>query len=133
MSDSHPEKNPERVIAGLKAAVHNPTVSEAARTHAKDRLREMGVDTEESVSHSGMTGSGQYNHPVGERDKIVIEEPAHHSRARHETGVHHHSEDKAEEGNMLRGYKAALHNPNVSQEAKDNARRILKEHGALNE
>ena len=44
-----------------------------------------------------------------ERDKIVIEEPAHHSRARHETGVHHHSEDKTEEGNMLRGYKAALH------------------------
>lgn len=29
-------------MAGLKASIHNPSVSEEAKHHAKERLREMG-------------------------------------------------------------------------------------------
>lgn len=46
------EKNPERVIAGLKASIHNSAVSEEAKNHAKERLREMGVDPNDSASVS---------------------------------------------------------------------------------
>lgn len=39
------DKNPERVAAGLKAAVHNPNVSEEAKERAIDRLESMGEET----------------------------------------------------------------------------------------
>ncbi|KAL5356239.1 hypothetical protein BJX96DRAFT_104543 [Aspergillus floccosus] len=35
-------KDPHRVISGLKAAMHNPNVSERGRQHAGERLSEMG-------------------------------------------------------------------------------------------
>ncbi|KIK00977.1 hypothetical protein K443DRAFT_62368, partial [Laccaria amethystina LaAM-08-1] len=35
------QKNPERVAAGLKATVHNPAVSEEAKTRAREKLAEM--------------------------------------------------------------------------------------------
>ena len=39
-------KNPERVAAGYKATIHNPTVSQAAKKNAEQQLREMGVSSE---------------------------------------------------------------------------------------
>ncbi|KAF9490681.1 hypothetical protein BDN71DRAFT_1454031 [Pleurotus eryngii] len=36
------DKNPSNVARGLKAAIHNPNVSEEAKSHAAERLREMG-------------------------------------------------------------------------------------------
>jgi len=39
--------------------------------------------------------------------------------------------DGKDEGNVLRGHKAALANPRVSEEAKDHSREVLEEHGAL--
>jgi hypothetical protein len=38
------KKNPERVAAGLKATIHNPQVSQEAKTKARERLQEMGLD-----------------------------------------------------------------------------------------
>jgi hypothetical protein len=40
----HHPIDPNRVAAGLKAAIHNPNVSEGAKEHAADRLHEMGKD-----------------------------------------------------------------------------------------
>lgn len=44
-------KNPERVAAGLKAAIHNPNVSEEAKERAADRLEHMG-----GAGHTGSIG-----------------------------------------------------------------------------
>lgn len=38
-------KNPERVAAGLKAAIHNPNVGEDAKERAAERLEHMDVET----------------------------------------------------------------------------------------
>lgn len=40
------QKDPIRVAAGLKAAIHNPNVSEEAKSSANERLHEMGTDSE---------------------------------------------------------------------------------------
>lgn len=39
-------KNPDNVIRGLKAAIHNPNVSEAGKKHAAEQLKEMGVEVD---------------------------------------------------------------------------------------
>lgn len=49
-SNFAPEKNPERVAAGLKATVHNPRTSEDAKLAAAQRLDEMGVEIEQRAS-----------------------------------------------------------------------------------
>lgn len=57
-------KNPERVAAGLKATVHNPSVSEEAKIRARERLNEMGVDVESEQSSRDARGSfssGKYS------------------------------------------------------------------------
>lgn len=48
------EKNPERVAAGLKAAIHNPNVSEEAKEQAAAQLKNMGteVDTQKGGHES---------------------------------------------------------------------------------
>lgn len=37
------EKNPDYVARGLKAAIHNPNVSQEAKAHAAKQLKEMGL------------------------------------------------------------------------------------------
>lgn len=57
-------KNPERVAAGLKATVHNPSVSEEAKHRARERLSEMGVDIESELSSrnaKGNSSSGKHS------------------------------------------------------------------------
>ncbi|OSC97077.1 hypothetical protein PYCCODRAFT_1455092 [Trametes coccinea BRFM310] len=93
----HDEK---RVAAGLKAAVHNPNVSEEAKERAQERLQHMGTSAEETGRSRGNAGGG---HAVGSTDQ-----------AGHETN------------RVLGGYKATLHNPNTSAEAKRHAREILE-------
>lgn len=46
------QKDPERVAAGLKAAVHNPNVSDEAKSNAKQRLNEITAEVEvENTTH----------------------------------------------------------------------------------
>ncbi|KAI0666711.1 hypothetical protein C8Q78DRAFT_994779 [Trametes maxima] len=89
-----------RVAAGLKAAIHNPNVSEEAKERAQERLQGMGTTT--SATQERDTGS----YPVGSTDE-----------AGHETN------------RVLGGYKATLHNPNTSEGAKQHAREILEADG----
>jgi Fe2+ transport system protein FeoA len=44
-------KNPERVAAGLKASIHNPQVSEEAKTKARERLHDMGAAEDSQNKH----------------------------------------------------------------------------------
>ncbi|KAI0633897.1 Conidiation protein 6-domain-containing protein [Trametes polyzona] len=94
----HDEK---RVAAGLKAAIHNPNVSEEAKERAQERLEHMGTSVETT---SASRGNGNY--PVGSTDETG-----------HETN------------RVLGGYKATLHNPRTSDEAKQHAREILDADG----
>jgi len=47
-------KNPERVVAGLKASIKNPHVSEEAKAHAAERLQGL---TEEKTTKPSTTAS----------------------------------------------------------------------------
>ncbi|KAI0818463.1 Conidiation protein 6-domain-containing protein [Trametes gibbosa] len=92
----------KRVAAGLKAAIHNPNVSEEAKERAQERLETMGAAAETTASPLG----GGTVYPVGATD---------------ETGH--------EANRVIGGYKAALHNPRTSDEAKQHAREILAADG----
>ncbi|RDB19737.1 Conidiation-specific protein 6 [Hypsizygus marmoreus] len=93
----------KRVLAGYKASLNNPRVSEEAKQHARDFLKQ--------------------HEAYGERQSREILSAA---------GYHERVSDEAEHNKrVLAGYKAALINPNVSEEAKVHAREYLKEHGAL--
>ena len=52
-------KNPERVAAGLKAAMHNPNVSGEAKEHAAERLEQMGMGTGSRHEHTQHYSTGQ--------------------------------------------------------------------------
>jgi len=101
------QKNPERVAAGLKATLHNPTVSAEAKSRARARLQEMGVDVDPNKTKAKDT-------------------PPHDLRHEENRGGY----EMPEEHRILGGYKATLKNPNVSQEAKEHAKEVLKEHEA---
>ena len=54
-------KDSNRVAGGLKAAIHNPNVSETAKAHAHERLDEMGYDDpSESTGHETNRTLGGY-------------------------------------------------------------------------
>ena len=54
LTSPFPEK---RVAAGLKAAIHNPNVSEEARERAQERLEQMGAATETNNVGRHATGT----------------------------------------------------------------------------
>ncbi|KAI8975919.1 Conidiation protein 6-domain-containing protein [Trametes punicea] len=142
----HDEK---RVAAGLKAAVHNPNVSEEAKERAQERLESMGTSADETSRNRGT------NYPVGSTDEAghetnrvlggykatlhnprTSEEAKRHAREILEADGYQFErpEGVSEDEHQKRvnaGYKAALNNPRVSEEAKQHAREYLKEHGGL--
>ncbi|KAG9220405.1 hypothetical protein CCMSSC00406_0006670 [Pleurotus cornucopiae] len=122
------DKNPGNVAGGLKAAIHNPNVSEEAKSHAAERLHEMGVDDQSgSMSASNPTGYSDgesitrhdvdYAREILEAVGYSVEQPSGTTEDEHQTRV-------------LAGYKAALSNPRVSKEAKRHAQEYLDTYGA---
>jgi translation elongation factor EF-1beta len=105
LTDQH-EKNPDYVARGLKAAIHNPNVSSEAKYHAAQQLEEMGVKPDDA---------DVLKPSVEEHLRQVL-----HSK----TDEHEKNPDY-----VARGLKAAIHNPNVSAEAKDHAAQQLEEMG----
>lgn len=136
-------KNPERVAAGLKAAMHNPNVSEEAKEHAAERLEQMGSASESRrTGGSGSYSSGQDSNRVlgGYKATLTNEHtsPEAKKHAREILEAHGYTVERAEgvsedehQTRVLAGYKAALNNPRVSDEAKAHAREYLKAHNAL--
>ncbi|TRM70330.1 Conidiation protein 6-domain-containing protein [Schizophyllum amplum] len=127
-------KNPDRVAAGLKATINNPNVGEEAKDSASERLREMGADQPRSTAKS------DYTRGVDAED---VDDEYVPGRDEERTGLSDYTEEPSrgvatgstagsgkDEGNVIRGYKATLHNPRVSDEAKDRAQEYLEEHGA---
>ncbi|KAH9474699.1 Conidiation-specific protein 6 [Psilocybe cubensis] len=102
-------KNPERVAAGLKATIRNPSVSEEAKSRAIERLNEMGVNAEGEPPSRGVKGSSS---------TASTRSPG-------------NPEEEKTEHHRLGGYKATINNPRVSDAAKDHAKEILKNNDAL--
>lgn len=50
-------KDRANVIRGLKAAIHNPRVSEEAKERDLQRLREMGEDVSDLDTSASITGN----------------------------------------------------------------------------
>ncbi|KAH9973424.1 Conidiation protein 6-domain-containing protein [Lactifluus volemus] len=93
---------PNRVAGGHKAAMHNPNVSAEAKEHSRQVVQE--IQGSGAVHDDGTT------------------EPS--SR----TDVDNSNKD---ENRVLGGYKATLKNPNVGDEAKQKAQKILEDSDAL--
>ncbi|EAU84006.1 hypothetical protein CC1G_11444 [Coprinopsis cinerea okayama7 len=111
------EKDPGNVARGLKAAINNPRVSEQAKEHDRERLRDMGesVPGEENTSTvpKGQRSSGSGGKDLEDEDVEYEEEEE--------------SSGGADRTRVMAGYKATLKNPNVSQRAKDHAAEILEQ------
>ncbi|RXW17533.1 hypothetical protein EST38_g8321 [Candolleomyces aberdarensis] len=93
-------KDPNRVAAGLKASIHNSKVSDEAKTRAHEKLDKL----------EGGNVEEQTKLPSGAMENDMEEE-----------GVNNQ---------VLGGYKATLHNPQVSEKAKANAKQVLDDYGA---
>ncbi|KAF8528045.1 hypothetical protein BU17DRAFT_81273 [Hysterangium stoloniferum] len=96
-------------IRGYKAAAHNPNVSEESKERVRGQLARVGM-TDENTSRRSQTSA-----PSNVKDPEDL--PS--ARA------------GADPKNVLSGYKATLHNPRVSEEAKERVTDILKEYKAL--
>ncbi|KAK4118786.1 hypothetical protein N657DRAFT_627988 [Parathielavia appendiculata] len=142
MSES---KNRER---GLRAAIHNPRVSEEAKQHDRELLaREFGGSVEEPAPRSERRASGSkkssstgpHSHSSKAQAQQVSSsgiQPAHatgRTTARRassgEAGGMQQMGEEKDRGNVIRGLKAALKNPNVSEKAKEADRKKLRELG----
>ncbi|GJJ09569.1 hypothetical protein Clacol_003792 [Clathrus columnatus] len=93
----------ENQLRGYKAAAHNPNVSGEAQEKARTILREAGEP--ESNRRPGRAG-----------DNVSSAEDL---------------ESRGNVGNVIGGYKATMNNPRVSQEAKQRAEGVLREHDAI--
>ncbi|KAK4099504.1 hypothetical protein N658DRAFT_508546 [Parathielavia hyrcaniae] len=138
-------KNRER---GLKAAIHNPRVSEEAKQHDRELLAsEFGESLEELAAQSeGRTSGSKKSSSTGPHSHSAKDQTQHESssgvqtsptagrmKARRassgEAGTIQQMGEKKDKGNVIRGLKAALKNPNVSDKAKDADRKKLRDLG----
>ncbi|PSR72176.1 hypothetical protein PHLCEN_2v11968 [Hermanssonia centrifuga] len=108
-------KNPERVAAGLKAAIHNPNVSEEAKERAEDRLEQMGAGT--GRSRSGSTEQETNRQLGGYKATLANEQtsPEAKAHAREILEAHGYTIERPDDisenehdTRVLAGYKAAL-------------------------
>ncbi|KAJ7622827.1 Conidiation protein 6-domain-containing protein [Mycena polygramma] len=110
------EKNPNRVAAGLRTTLGRDDVSEETKAHALERLEQMDGQTTATPRH------------------VVAPESEQHAREILEAAGYTVTPNEPEDEHQVRvlaGYKAALKNPRVSEEAKKHAQEYLKEHNAL--
>ncbi|KAJ6593770.1 Conidiation protein 6-domain-containing protein [Mycena capillaripes] len=114
MSSESTTKNHNQKVAGLKSALAREDVSDQAKMNAQERLEEMGALTTDAPDSTNNK----------EKHAREILEAAGYTVTKHGDDVEH-------QVRVLAGYKAALHNPRVSAEAKAHAREYLKEHDAL--
>ncbi|KAJ3763777.1 hypothetical protein FB446DRAFT_834943 [Lentinula raphanica] len=131
------EKHQHHVAGGLKAALHNPNVSEQAKDDALQRLERMGevagTEINEGPSYDEETNRRLGGYKATLTNDRTSDEAKDHARevleaAGIEVNDGHSSSDEHAK-RVLAGYKAAIHNPNVSQEAKIHAKQFLREHG----
>ncbi|KAH6626614.1 Conidiation protein 6-domain-containing protein [Chaetomium sp. MPI-SDFR-AT-0129] len=147
-------RNRER---GLKAALHNPHVSEEAKQHDRELLateygeqmpaaaapeatlqpkrRSSASKKSAPAATAPGTGAGE-GHVLRdgsttggvEKGAGAASRKTRRASVGEPGGLHHAVEDK-DKGNVIRGLKAALKNPHVSDKAKEEDRKKLRELG----
>ncbi|ORY31429.1 Conidiation protein 6-domain-containing protein [Naematelia encephala] len=113
-----------RVLGGFKAVLHNPNISAETKEHAAEVLASHGIEVEHEglpPAHSKDKHEHEHTHPDHTKHQ-------HHQQHTHNTRSETHEAEMHHENRVLGGYKATLSNPNVSDEAKEHAREVLKEH-----
>ncbi|PPR03405.1 hypothetical protein CVT24_012530 [Panaeolus cyanescens] len=140
---------------GYKATLHNPRVSDEAKQNAQQHLNELGSD-QQATSYTQSRGMDEISESVrqGKEEarviagyKAVLQNPNVSSEARQHaeevlqshnvkspsSGAGHAqpSHHRGHEDNVNRGYKATLHNPRVSDEARERAEEYLEQHNAM--
>jgi len=125
------------VIGGYKATLSNSNVSEEAKEHAKKMLEEL-EGHQSSGRHLGHA-MHKYRSKLSD-EKSSKEDKEHSRRVLKEFGDDEHNysyrrderynKEGKELSHVIGGYKATLSNPNVSEEAKEHARKMLSDKGA---
>ncbi|KAG8936795.1 hypothetical protein FRC02_011374 [Tulasnella sp. 418] len=128
-----------RVIAGHKATLKNPRVSEEAKEHSRQMIKELEgnnstpIDNEHLHRVLGGYRATLHNPNTSESAKAHAEEmitaleategynPPARKRS-FDDGLDEH------EHRRLGGFKATISNPKTSEAAKDHARQVLAEH-----
>ncbi|KAF8914505.1 Conidiation protein 6-domain-containing protein [Mucidula mucida] len=123
---SNEQKDPANVARGLKSTMHNPRVSDKAKADASARLDEMSGDTDDSVIPQEQDSA--YDEEEYEDDDM---EEVDNTTSKKASQPLHTGERDLHEVRVLAGYKATLHNPRVSNEAKQHAEEVLAEKDAL--
>ncbi|KAL2020593.1 hypothetical protein VTK56DRAFT_8181 [Thermocarpiscus australiensis] len=118
---------------GLKAAISNPRVSEQAKQHDREMLaEEFGEEVETSGGHTQRRESAKSSSTAASEE---IAQPTHqtYKTRRASSGdagaPSHQMGEEKDRANVIRGLKAALHNPHVSEKAKEADRKKLEEMG----
>ncbi|KAF8153136.1 hypothetical protein B0H34DRAFT_93377 [Crassisporium funariophilum] len=131
LAEEH-KKNPENTIRGLKAAIHNPNLSDEAKAHAAGRLQELEArSSEHEISKHQLGG-----YKATLTNKHTSQEAKDHARQMLETEASGQASDSSRdqgdhEHHVLGGYKSTLKNPRVSDEARHHAEDVLKQHHTL--
>ncbi|KAG9693525.1 hypothetical protein KCU95_g6448, partial [Aureobasidium melanogenum] len=125
-------KDPMRVAAGLKAALHNPNVSDEAKEIASHHLADItstshADDGKDSIRVAAGLKAALHNPNVSDEAK---EDVSHHladitSSSHADTTSTSHADDGKDPTRVAAGLKAALHNPNVSDDTKDHLKERL--------
>ncbi|KAH6910657.1 Conidiation protein 6-domain-containing protein [Coprinopsis sp. MPI-PUGE-AT-0042] len=131
----------DNVVRGPKAALNNPRVSDEAKAHDRQRLREMGQEVPKDRANVIRGLKAAIHNPrvskeAKERDLQRLREMGEDvsdlqvsdSNTAIQATEH---EDEEHMNRVLGGYNAALANPNVGDEAKARAEVILKVAGEL--
>jgi len=130
------EKDPSRVIGGLKATISNPHTSDEAKEGAKERLEEMPDTTHEANKDPENVARGlkatlsnaSVSDEAKENAEARLEEMSGASTTEETAGTTSDESGK-NPANVARGLKAAISNPNNSEEAKEYAKQKLEEMG----
>ncbi|TEB25503.1 hypothetical protein FA13DRAFT_1898284 [Coprinellus micaceus] len=125
------DTNPDNVIRGLKAAIHNPNASQEAKERDIQRLQEMGAEPPNDMTSSADVPA----HNLRSAPKIFLKLDDMEESMRKTTKQLLAESAEPEGGKMsnhvLGGYGATLTNPRTSEGAKQHAEQVLEENGAL--
>ncbi|KAK3951753.1 Conidiation protein 6-domain-containing protein [Pseudoneurospora amorphoporcata] len=125
---------------GLKAAINNPRVSEQAKQRDREILesefgthmpQESTTDMAEEefltdITSSKLGSPSASTAKKGRSKSAGSHEASTSSKTESSTSTNLEGKDK---GNVIRGLKAAIHNPNVSEKAKEKDRKKLHDLG----
>lgn len=128
----------DNVVRGLKAAINNPRVSDEAKAHDRERLREMGQPVPKDPSNVIRGLKAAIHNPnvseeAKERDRQRLLEMGETLPEDNTTSAPRTRSQEAEEHEhrVLGGYKATLSNPNAGHDAKARAQDILESAGEI--